>query len=270
MTSGKSEYYDIPRSIIEAWKHGTDMTLIDGGKVYTGTITAEKIFAESITTAKLAVGSVTPLKLSILGTTIWLPPIWRVSPTYLNGAFWEFNQVYFVAGAGADGTNYLWYRAYVKFNLYPLYGRTISVAELRWLLASKAFAGSGPNAQNPLRLHAIADFGMPDKTDWGLATQVDYGTVNTYTSETGLAYIQDVKARIEALIAAGEAYAAFRFVTRGEGYSSDLAVGGTATASTEFSASYIAPYAFDDNQATSWSSAATAGVGWLRYQLSAA
>lgn len=46
-------------SKVAAWCSTNDTTLIDGGKIYTGSITADKIAAGSITADKLAVGAIT-------------------------------------------------------------------------------------------------------------------------------------------------------------------------------------------------------------------
>jgi hypothetical protein len=60
-------------------------------------------------------------------------------------------------------------------------------------------------------LHGITDYGMPDKTDWSIATLTDYGVVNVYDDEDGTYYSQDVKTWIQSLIDARATYAAFRF-----------------------------------------------------------
>lgn len=44
---------------LDDWSHGTDATLIDGGKIYTGSITATQMAADSINTDELVAGSVT-------------------------------------------------------------------------------------------------------------------------------------------------------------------------------------------------------------------
>jgi hypothetical protein len=142
---------------------------------------------------------------------IYLPYVNKGCPSYTDGAFDEFIQQYYVAGTGADGAHYMWYRAFLKFLVAGLRGFKLDVCELKWLLASKAFAGAGANAQLSLKLHAINDYGTLDKDDWAAATQVDYGTVNVYTDTVGVCYTEDVKTRVQALIDAEENYAAFRF-----------------------------------------------------------
>jgi hypothetical protein len=49
-----------------------------------------------------------------------------------------------------------------------------------------------------------------------------------------------------------------------------VSVGGTASASSVYSSSYAASYAFDGSLSTYWCSASLAGgvIAWLRYQLS--
>jgi len=189
-----------PYLLPEKWMHGSDATYIDGGKIYTHSINTISLIADSITTKYLK-----------LPFPSWHQAIYKVCPSYKNGSFDSFIQEYFAAGTGASGGNYYWYRAYSKFNLFPLFGRTLTVAELRWILADKGFAGSGANAQIPLRLHAVDDYGTPTKDDWDLVTKVDYGIVNVYTDTTGNAYSEDIKTRIQALINAETPYAAFRF-----------------------------------------------------------
>jgi len=48
---------------MEAWKHTSDVTYIDGGKIYTGTITANQIDANAITAAKIATDAVESAKI---------------------------------------------------------------------------------------------------------------------------------------------------------------------------------------------------------------
>lgn len=144
---------------------------------------------------------------------IYLPWLYKGSPTYKNGAFLEFDQNYYKAGTGATGGNYFWYRAFTKFLIAPLRGFKLDVCTLKWLLASKAFNGSGSNAQHSLVLHAINDYGALDKDDWAMATQIDYGDVNVYTDPDGVTYEKDVKTRVQSLIDSAENYAAFRFLS---------------------------------------------------------
>lgn len=47
---------------------------------------------------------------------------------------------------------------------------------------------------------------------------------------------------------------------------SNIATGGTATASTQFSGAYPASNAFDGNPATIWNSSVGFAAGWVRYQ----
>jgi len=147
---------------------------------------------------------------------IYIPPLNKGTIEYINGAFSMFGQAYHQGGTGAGGTSYLWYRAYQKFNVSPLFGLKLKTSELRWLLASKAFAGSGPNAQHSLVLHALDDYGALDKDDWSMTAQVDYGNVNVYTDPTGDIYSKDVKTRVQTLADGLQNYAAFRFVSSGE------------------------------------------------------
>jgi len=46
------------RTNVEGWKHGSDVTKIDGGDVYTNTITATQIAASTITTTELAANTI--------------------------------------------------------------------------------------------------------------------------------------------------------------------------------------------------------------------
>jgi hypothetical protein len=144
---------------------------------------------------------------------MYLPYVNKGGPSYKNGAFDSFDQLYFSAGTGADGVNYWWGRAFVKFNISPLRGFKLSVCKFKWLLASKAFAGSGPNAQLSMYLDGLDDYGTLDKDDWEMAREVDYGIVNVYTDPVGVIYEKDIKTWIQSRIDAGENYAAFRFLT---------------------------------------------------------
>ena len=87
---------------------------------------------------------------------------------------------------------------------------------MKWLLASKAFAGAGANAQVSMKLHAINDYGTLDLNDWAAVTQVDYGVVNAYTDSEGVIYSQDVLTRVQALTDSLTPYAAFRFANASE------------------------------------------------------
>ena len=50
---------------IQAWRHTTDVTLIDGGKIYTGSIVAGSIAANAIETSKIQAGAVTAGKINV-------------------------------------------------------------------------------------------------------------------------------------------------------------------------------------------------------------
>jgi len=146
---------------------------------------------------------------------LYLPALNKGTPAYQNGSFDSFGQNYYQVGTGAGGS-YWWYRAFCKFNISPLAGLKLKTCTLNWLLASKAFAGTGPNAQHSSILHAINDYGILDKADWGMTAQVNYGTVNVYTDPDGDVYSKDVKARVQSLVDNGDNYAAFRFVSDSE------------------------------------------------------
>lgn len=142
---------------------------------------------------------------------LYLPAIHKFNPYYENGVYGDMEESKYHAGTGGNGTTYWWYRAFCKFNLCPIWGRILTTCELQWLLASTAFRGSGGNAQLSMALHGITDYGMPDKTDWNIATLQDYGIVNAYDDEDGVIYTKDVKTWIQSLIDARTYYAAFRF-----------------------------------------------------------
>ena len=142
---------------------------------------------------------------------LYVPCIDRACLEYKDGAFSIILAVDYEVGNSCAGGSYYWARLFSRFNISSLRGLKLKACELRWAIASKSFVGSGPNAQVPLRLHAINDYGALDKDDWGAAAQVDYGDVNVYTDTVGLVYSKDVKTRVQALIDAGENHAAFRF-----------------------------------------------------------
>jgi hypothetical protein len=49
----------LPSANVSGWAHPTDRTTIHGGKIYTGSITAQQIAAGTITAAEIAAGSIT-------------------------------------------------------------------------------------------------------------------------------------------------------------------------------------------------------------------
>lgn len=65
INSGKSA-----ADTVASWSHSSNTTLIDGGKIYTGTITAEKIAANTITADKLSITSLSTICAKIGGFTI--------------------------------------------------------------------------------------------------------------------------------------------------------------------------------------------------------
>ena len=142
---------------------------------------------------------------------IYIPALHKGTLNYWGGSFYEFGQAYHQAGTGATGSDYGWYRAYQKFNISSLRGFKLTTCEMRWLLASKGFAGSGANAQHSMILQAIDDYGNLDKNDWGAQDRINYGIVNVYTNDDGLVYTAETKTRVQALIDAGDNYAAFVF-----------------------------------------------------------
>jgi len=54
---------------IEAWRHAGDVTLIDGGDIYTGSIVANSIAVNAIEADKIKAGAVTTIKLDALAVT---------------------------------------------------------------------------------------------------------------------------------------------------------------------------------------------------------
>lgn len=64
---------DAAKATLAAWCYNNNLTYIDGGDIYTGTVTAAKIAAGAISTEKLAAGAVTAAKITagtITGTQI--------------------------------------------------------------------------------------------------------------------------------------------------------------------------------------------------------
>ena len=55
---------DAAKATLAAWCYNNNLTYIDGGDIYTGTVTAAKIAAEAITTEKLAANAVTAAKIT--------------------------------------------------------------------------------------------------------------------------------------------------------------------------------------------------------------
>jgi hypothetical protein len=161
-----------------------------------------------------------PLNSNIL----YLPYATKGSPYYRNGAFLSFDgSPQPEVGNGADGTYYLWKRLFTKFLVSSIRGFKLTVCQLKWLLSSKSTVGSGANTHVPLRLHAIADYGVMDKDDWGTTAVIDYGDVNAYTDTDGVVYSKDVMTRIQSLIDSAENYAAFRFMATTENTDKDNA-----------------------------------------------
>lgn len=55
---------DVAKATLAAWCYNNNLTYIDGGDIYTGTVTAAKIAAGAITTEKLAANAVTAAKIT--------------------------------------------------------------------------------------------------------------------------------------------------------------------------------------------------------------
>jgi len=200
-----------------------------------------------------------PMEYAMAAGHIYIPAIYMGTICYADGKFLEYGQTYHQAGTGADGVSYYWYRAFQKFSIAPLLGYKLTKCELRWILASKAFAGSGANAQLSMKLHAISDYGVCDRGDWARTTREDYGVVNTYVDKPGILCSMNVMDRVQDLIDGLE---------EDLGYSSDLCVQGTASASSESGIAY-AWKAFDGELDTDWGST-DVPPQWVRYQFSIA
>lgn len=67
VTSGTNAYKtaNVANSVLADWCYNNNTTYINGGKIYTGTITASQIAANAITAAKIAAGAVTADKISV-------------------------------------------------------------------------------------------------------------------------------------------------------------------------------------------------------------
>ena len=146
-----------------------------------------------------------------------------VSNAYLykvNGAFASFPVsdlgYFYVAGTGATGANYHWYRGFLRYHIAGLLGFDIDKAELHWTLNQRASAGAGVNTQHTTLIHSIDDFGTPGTAMWAFATRVNHGVGNIHTAAIRTAYSKDVTARIAALIGAGTKYSCFRIMSSGE------------------------------------------------------
>ena len=145
--------------------------------------------------------------------TLYISPVSKGTIEYNNGAFSLLRGEYSLySGNGSSGGNYIWYRGYKRFHLAPIHGFKLNSCDLYWTLGDRKTTGAGANTQHPNKLHAINDYEILDKTDWSLATQVDYGNVNVYTDTIGNAFSKDVKTRIQALVDALADYGCFRFL----------------------------------------------------------
>jgi hypothetical protein len=171
----------------------------------------------------------------------------------------EVEQRYFEAGGGADASYYYWYKGLLRYNLYPIFGRTVTKAELRFLIASKSFAGSGANAQVVLQLKAITDAGIIDRRRWDSAVKTDYGNVCLYWEAPAVWRAVDVLTRVNLVLAG---------LTEDAGYSGNRCIGGTPSSS-----SGTAQNAFDADAvfaAGETVCAMGAPNQWLRYQFPSA
>ena len=145
--------------------------------------------------------------------TLYLSPVSKGTIEYNNGAFSLLRDDYSLySGNGAAGGNYIWYRGYFRFQVAPIHGFKLSSCYLWWTLGDFKSVGSGTNTQRPNKLHALNDYVILDRTDWDLASQVDYGNVNIYTDTKGNAFSKDVKTRVQALIDSLDDYCCFRFL----------------------------------------------------------
>lgn len=93
-------------SIIAAWCYNNNKTYINGGKLYTGTVTTEKLAAKAVTAEKISVADLSALNAKIGGWNISADSIYMsntgMSTNASKCAFWagETNGKY-----GATGTN---------------------------------------------------------------------------------------------------------------------------------------------------------------------
>lgn len=110
-------------SLVASWCSANDVTLIDGGKIYTGSITADKLAANAITADKLKV-----TELSSIGATI--------------GGWIITNTSIYDDAMGTDGYKR---RAYIQ-------SMDISAAENAWVFSVQkgTVAGETPSAFNAL------------------------------------------------------------------------------------------------------------------------
>jgi len=94
---------------IQAWRHTTDVTLIDGGKIYTGSIVAGSIAANAIETSKIQAGAITADKIATSTITANKLKIGAQSFTHnLVFSSTDLDTVSWAAGTitMADGTTY--------------------------------------------------------------------------------------------------------------------------------------------------------------------
>lgn len=74
---GAASAADAANSVISKWCYNNDVTFIDGGKLYTGSVTAEKIAAKAITADKINVTDLYALGAKIGGFTIGVSAIYN-------------------------------------------------------------------------------------------------------------------------------------------------------------------------------------------------
>jgi len=142
---------------------------------------------------------------------IYLTPTNWMMLVKKNGSFVDpGNEIDFEVGTGANGSDYWWYRGFLRYHLASLFGFKVDKAELHWSLRNKAFRGSGANAQHSIDLDSINDFGTPSSSMWGMATEVDHGVIQEYTDSNYGSYLKAVTERVSSLVGELTSYACFR------------------------------------------------------------
>ena len=74
------------KSSIEAWRHGSDVTLIDGGKIYTGSVNANRITANTITGSQITTGRLDTTTQSISSKLAIGAALTPTNALYVNGS----------------------------------------------------------------------------------------------------------------------------------------------------------------------------------------
>lgn len=145
--------------------------------------------------------------------TFYHPHYYATSKTmnYQNGVVVPgFYVPYRLAGNGADGANYDWYRWFFKFDITPYHGFKLNACSLRWALDNIVKAGAGANTQISMELDGLGDYEMLLNADWGAAVSQAYGVVNVHDDVLGNEFNKDVKVWAQAQLDAGVKGLCFR------------------------------------------------------------